>query len=132
MSFQHRFPEEIQSWIIGKRIPQDHETLGHCKIKGSGHTAYLYLRSTKSVGLTREAYEKRWNEQYAAGTIMFINTNYLVKCCQRILQYLKDFSSYFIYSFTICQGECGGLMVEPRTLEREVGVLIPTSAVSCP
>ena len=63
---------------------------------------------------------------------MYINTNYLVKCCQRILQFVKDFSSYFIYTFSICQGEHGGLVVEPWTLEREVGVLIPTSAVLCP
>ena len=29
-------------------------------------------------------------------------------------------------------GERGGLVVEPRTLEREVGGSIPTSVVLCP
>ena len=75
MSFKHQFPEEIQSWIIGKRIPGDHETLGHCKIKGAGHSAYLYLRSPKSVGLTYEAYQKRLREQmYSAGTLKCLST----------------------------------------------------------
>ena len=71
MSFKHQFPEEIQSWIIGKRIPADHETLGLCKIKGPGHSAYLYLRTARSVGITREAYQKRWMEQfYPAGNLI--------------------------------------------------------------
>ena len=71
MSLQYQFPEEIQSWIIGKRIPGDHESLAHCKIKGPGHSAYLYLRSPKSVGLTWDAYQRRrMAQQYPAGTVM--------------------------------------------------------------
>ena len=33
---------------------------------------------------------------------------------------------------TFLDGECGGLVVEPLTPEREVGGTIPTSAVLCP
>ena len=72
MSLKYQFPEEIQSWIIGKRIPGDMETLSHCKIKGPGHSAYLYLRSPKSVGLTKEAYQKRlMAQQFIAGKTQY-------------------------------------------------------------
>jgi len=54
MYMKHSFPMEVQNWIVGQRIPLDHETLAQCRIKADGHSVYLYLVTAKSVGLSKE------------------------------------------------------------------------------
>ena len=55
---KHDFPIEVQRWIIGKRVREDKEKLGHLEITECGHTVYLYLVTARSVGLTRDNYEQ--------------------------------------------------------------------------
>lgn len=63
MFMKHKFPVEVQRWIIGQRIPKDNETLRHCNVKTSGTVVYLYLVSAKSVGINREEVESRHAQQ---------------------------------------------------------------------
>ncbi|KAJ8303510.1 hypothetical protein KUTeg_019906 [Tegillarca granosa] len=63
MFMKHKFPVEVQRWIIGQRIPKDNETLRHCNVKTTGTVVYLYLVSAKSVGLNREEVESRHAQQ---------------------------------------------------------------------
>ncbi|XP_071116528.1 ranBP-type and C3HC4-type zinc finger-containing protein 1-like [Haliotis cracherodii] len=51
MYLEYEFPVEVQRWIIGKKIPQDRDTLHRCNIRTSGHTVYLYLATARSVNL---------------------------------------------------------------------------------
>lgn len=61
MLMKHMFPVEVQNWIIGKRIPQDNETLEKCRIKNHGFTAFLYLISAKAAGINKEEFMRRQN-----------------------------------------------------------------------
>ncbi|XP_046542359.1 ranBP-type and C3HC4-type zinc finger-containing protein 1-like isoform X1 [Haliotis rubra] len=51
MFLEYEFPVEVQRWIIGRKIPQDRDTLHRCNIRSSGHTVYLYLATARSVNL---------------------------------------------------------------------------------
>lgn len=53
MFFKHKFPVEVQKWIVGKRIPKDEETLQRLRVT-NGQTVFLYLVSAKSVGLDKK------------------------------------------------------------------------------
>ncbi|KAL7975947.1 hypothetical protein Chor_005505 [Crotalus horridus] len=48
------FPPSIQRWVIGRRLPQDHETLHYQGIQRDGDQAYLYLMSAKAKKLNKE------------------------------------------------------------------------------
>uniref|UniRef100_A0A0B7BCW6 RanBP-type and C3HC4-type zinc finger-containing protein 1 n=1 Tax=Arion vulgaris TaxID=1028688 RepID=A0A0B7BCW6_9EUPU len=56
---KYNFPEEVQRWIIGKKIPENENKLSQCSVKGSGHTLYLYLVTARSVGLSKQDYDMR-------------------------------------------------------------------------
>ncbi|XP_064599255.1 ranBP-type and C3HC4-type zinc finger-containing protein 1-like isoform X2 [Liolophura sinensis] len=53
---EYGFPQAIQKWIIGQRIPRDEDVLKNCGVKSPGCTLFLYLVSSRSVGLTKEAF----------------------------------------------------------------------------
>ncbi|KAI8501997.1 RanBP-type and C3HC4-type zinc finger-containing protein 1 [Branchiostoma belcheri] len=52
-----KFPIPVQRWVIQKRLCQDEWTLARCGIKGSGHTAYLYLLTAMSAQMQRNELE---------------------------------------------------------------------------
>ncbi|XP_066289168.1 ranBP-type and C3HC4-type zinc finger-containing protein 1-like [Branchiostoma lanceolatum] len=52
-----KFPIPVQRWVIQKRLCQDEWTLAKCGVRGSGHTAYLYLLTAMSAGLDRNDLE---------------------------------------------------------------------------
>ncbi|XP_019636889.1 PREDICTED: ranBP-type and C3HC4-type zinc finger-containing protein 1-like [Branchiostoma belcheri] len=52
-----KFPIPVQRWVIQKRLCQDEWTLARCGIKGSGHTAYLYLLTAMSAQVQRNYLE---------------------------------------------------------------------------
>ncbi|BFZ13299.1 hypothetical protein BsWGS_16338 [Bradybaena similaris] len=56
---KYNFPEEVQRWIIGKKIPDNDNKLAQCGVRGPGHTLYLYLVTARSVGLSRQDYESK-------------------------------------------------------------------------
>ncbi|XP_058030616.1 ranBP-type and C3HC4-type zinc finger-containing protein 1 isoform X3 [Ahaetulla prasina] len=51
------FPPSIQKWVVGRRLPQDHETLHYQGIQRDGDQAYLYLMSAKAKKLNKETAE---------------------------------------------------------------------------
>jgi hypothetical protein len=53
MFFKHKFPIEVQKWIVGKRIPKDEESLQRLRVTND-QTVYLYLVTAKSVGLDKQ------------------------------------------------------------------------------
>jgi len=59
MLIKHRFPVEVQYWIIGKRIPPDTETLTKSRIRENGYTAFLYLVTAKSAGVDKEEFTRK-------------------------------------------------------------------------
>ncbi|CAG5133424.1 unnamed protein product [Candidula unifasciata] len=74
---KYNFPEEVQRWIIGKKIPDNENKLSQCGVKGPGHTLYLYLVTARSVGLSRQDYESRHQALEQAGMVsskQFIQT----------------------------------------------------------
>lgn len=44
---------EVQRWVIGKRLPKDHETLINLEVKTSGTVVFLYLLAAKEVGIRK-------------------------------------------------------------------------------
>ena len=52
-------PVEVQSWIIGKRICSDHDSLASCDITQSGFSVYVYIMTANKTSLSREEYERR-------------------------------------------------------------------------
>ncbi|CAH1270746.1 SHARPIN [Branchiostoma lanceolatum] len=52
-----KFPINVQRWVIQKRLCQDEWTLSKCGVRGSGHTAYLYLLTAMSAGVDRNDLE---------------------------------------------------------------------------
>ncbi|XP_029142706.1 ranBP-type and C3HC4-type zinc finger-containing protein 1, partial [Protobothrops mucrosquamatus] len=54
MHLHYGFPPSIQKWVIGRRLPQDHETLHYQGIQRDGDQAYLYLMSAKAKKLNKE------------------------------------------------------------------------------
>ena len=57
MQEKHRFPFQIQKWIVGKRLVQNNETLHKLRIK-DGSSMFLYLLSPNSVGLTKAEFNQ--------------------------------------------------------------------------
>ncbi|XP_066482136.1 ranBP-type and C3HC4-type zinc finger-containing protein 1 isoform X2 [Tiliqua scincoides] len=56
MVFLHYgFPPSVQQWVVGKRLPRDHETLYYHGIQRDGDAAYLYLRSARAAQLCRDS-----------------------------------------------------------------------------
>ena len=58
-----------------------------------------------------------------------------LKAANPIIEVFPSFSANretFIHMASFEPGECGGIVVEPRTRERKVGGSIPTTAVLCP
>nr|XP_056700876.1 ranBP-type and C3HC4-type zinc finger-containing protein 1 [Euleptes europaea] len=59
MVFLHYgFPSSIQQWVVGQRLPRDHETLQYHGIQRDGDVAYLYLRSAKSAKLRKDTFQR--------------------------------------------------------------------------
>ncbi|XP_069112750.1 ranBP-type and C3HC4-type zinc finger-containing protein 1-like [Argopecten irradians] len=58
MLLKYRFPKEVQKWVINKRIGCDQDSLRRLGVK-DGDTVYLYLMSAKSVGLSKEEFDRR-------------------------------------------------------------------------
>ncbi|XP_070536126.1 ranBP-type and C3HC4-type zinc finger-containing protein 1-like isoform X2 [Ptychodera flava] len=58
ISDKYSFPEQVQNWIVGKRLAKDHDNLAGLGVR-SGSSVYLYLKSAQSVGLTKEQYENQ-------------------------------------------------------------------------
>ncbi|OWF38019.1 ranBP-type and C3HC4-type zinc finger-containing protein 1-like [Mizuhopecten yessoensis] len=58
MLLKYRFPKEVQRWVINKRVGSDHDTLKRLGIR-DGDTVYLYLMSAKSVGLSKEEFDRK-------------------------------------------------------------------------
>ncbi|ESO82757.1 hypothetical protein LOTGIDRAFT_109179 [Lottia gigantea] len=56
----YKFPLEVQKWIIDKKLPPDGDTLYQHRIRGTGHTAYVYLMSAKSVNLTTDRHQQQF------------------------------------------------------------------------
>ncbi|KAL5022357.1 hypothetical protein ScPMuIL_001512 [Solemya velum] len=73
MLLKHKFPMEVQKWIIGNRIVKDEETLRENRVKGTGHSVYLYLVSSKSVGVTRDAFQAKFAKAFANNDGYVIN-----------------------------------------------------------
>ncbi|XP_026579044.1 ranBP-type and C3HC4-type zinc finger-containing protein 1 [Pseudonaja textilis] len=57
MHLHYGFPPSIQKWVVGRRLPQDHETLHYQGIQRDGDQAYLYLMSAKAKKLDKETVE---------------------------------------------------------------------------
>ena len=57
MQERHKFPPEIQKWIVAKKIARDDETLHKLRLK-DGSSMFLYLLSPKSVGIKKENYRR--------------------------------------------------------------------------
>uniref|UniRef100_A0A8C6X195 RANBP2-type and C3HC4-type zinc finger containing 1 n=1 Tax=Naja naja TaxID=35670 RepID=A0A8C6X195_NAJNA len=57
MHLHYGFPPSIQKWVVGRRLPQDHETLYYQGIQRDGDQAYLYLMSAKAKKLDKETVE---------------------------------------------------------------------------
>ncbi|XP_007442459.2 ranBP-type and C3HC4-type zinc finger-containing protein 1 isoform X2 [Python bivittatus] len=57
MFLHYGFPPSIQKWVVGQRLPQDHETLHYHGIQRNGDMAYLYLLSAKAAKLNKETVE---------------------------------------------------------------------------
>ncbi|KAJ6655867.1 hypothetical protein lerEdw1_004637 [Lerista edwardsae] len=56
MVFLHYgFPPSVQQWVVGQRLPRDHETLYYHGIQRDGDVAYLYLRSARAAKLCRDS-----------------------------------------------------------------------------
>lgn len=64
---RYGFPEKVQHWIIGRRLPKDKDTLQDLGIVQSGTTLFLYLLSGHRVGLRRSEFE-RIQERTSAAT----------------------------------------------------------------
>ncbi|XP_053169393.1 ranBP-type and C3HC4-type zinc finger-containing protein 1 isoform X2 [Hemicordylus capensis] len=52
------FPPSVQQWVIGQRLPRDHETLHYHGIQRDGDAAYLYLRSARAAKLSKESFQR--------------------------------------------------------------------------
>ncbi|XP_063152911.1 ranBP-type and C3HC4-type zinc finger-containing protein 1 isoform X3 [Candoia aspera] len=57
MFLHYGFPPSIQKWLVGQRLPQDHETLHYHGIQRDGDMAYLFLLSAKAANLNKETVE---------------------------------------------------------------------------
>ncbi|XP_070600504.1 ranBP-type and C3HC4-type zinc finger-containing protein 1 [Erythrolamprus reginae] len=53
MHLHYGFPPSIQKWVVGRRLPQDHETLYYQGIQRDGDQAFLYLMSAKAKKLDK-------------------------------------------------------------------------------
>ncbi|XP_062835203.1 ranBP-type and C3HC4-type zinc finger-containing protein 1 isoform X1 [Anolis carolinensis] len=58
MFLHYGFPPGIQKWVVGQRLPRDHETLHYHGIQRDGDAAYLYLLSGKAAKLSKDAFEQ--------------------------------------------------------------------------
>ncbi|XP_013923026.1 PREDICTED: ranBP-type and C3HC4-type zinc finger-containing protein 1-like [Thamnophis sirtalis] len=54
MHLHYGFPPSVQKWVVGRRLPRDHETLHYQGIQRDGDQAYLYLMSAKTEKLDKE------------------------------------------------------------------------------
>ncbi|KAK1156282.1 ranBP-type and C3HC4-type zinc finger-containing protein 1-like [Acipenser oxyrinchus oxyrinchus] len=48
------FHPSLQTWVIGKRLAKDPDTLGSHGVRRDGDTAFLYIRTAKKAQLTKE------------------------------------------------------------------------------
>ncbi|XP_053250602.1 ranBP-type and C3HC4-type zinc finger-containing protein 1 isoform X2 [Podarcis raffonei] len=59
MVFLHYgFPPSIQKWVMGQRLPRDHETLHYHGIQKDGDAVYLYLLSARAAKLSKDALQR--------------------------------------------------------------------------
>ena len=70
MFLRHKFPTEVQKWIVGKRIPKDEETLQRLRVT-HGQTVFLYLVSAKSVGLDKKQHMAASGRSVLLNNIIF-------------------------------------------------------------
>ncbi|KAH0619304.1 hypothetical protein JD844_019276 [Phrynosoma platyrhinos] len=58
MFLHYGFPPSIQKWVVGQRLPRDHETLHYHGIQRDGDAVYLYLLSAKAAKLSKDTFER--------------------------------------------------------------------------
>ncbi|RXM93608.1 RanBP-type and C3HC4-type zinc finger-containing protein 1 [Acipenser ruthenus] len=62
------FHPSLQTWVIGKRLAKDPDTLGSHGVRRDGDTAFLYIRTAKKAQLTKEL-QQREEERRLLGEI---------------------------------------------------------------
>ncbi|XP_061486838.1 ranBP-type and C3HC4-type zinc finger-containing protein 1 isoform X2 [Rhineura floridana] len=58
MFLHYGFPPSIQKWVVGQRLPRDHETLHYHGIQKDGDAVYLYLLSARAAKLSKDTFER--------------------------------------------------------------------------
>ena len=71
MLLEYNFPEEVQRWVIGKKLPKDNDTLAKHGIKQDGNSVFLYCQSARTIGLSKARFRKQQQNMTGTGTGSF-------------------------------------------------------------
>lgn len=67
MNRDYGFHPSLQTWVIGKRLAKDPDTLGSHGVRRDGDTAFLYIRTAKKAQLTKELQQREEERRLLGG-----------------------------------------------------------------